>query len=78
MDTTREWDAADWIVDSFGDEESGFWDSIATIKEERLEGFMQYGWGGYAFYKYWGKMSKYLQYCAKLMMTKYEGDPRTI
>ena len=75
---TRAWNAADWIVESIGDENSGFWKSIAAIEKERLEGFMWYGWGGKAFHKLWRDMSKNLQRCAKLMEENYVGDPRRI
>ena len=78
MDTKRAWDAADWIVESIGDEYELFWQSIAAMEKERLEGFMQYGWGGQAFYPYWSRMSGYLQRCAELMEINYEGDPRKI
>ena len=78
MDTAREWDAADWIVESIGDEESGFWESVTTIEKERLEGFMQYGWGGYALHRRPNRMSRYLQECATLMIHRYGGDPRRI
>ena len=81
MDTAWAWDAADWIVksvESFVDEESGFWNYIANLEEARLKGFMQYGWGGYAMHRYTNKMPKYLQECAKFMISRYEGDPRGI
>lgn len=76
--TERAWNAADWIVESIGDEECGFWQSVATMKRENLEGFMQYGWGGNAFHIYWSKISGYLQRCAELMEKNYRGDPRII
>ena len=81
MDTAWAWDAADWIVESvesFGDEESGFWDYIANLEQERLKGFMEYGWGGYALHRYTNKMPRYLQDCARFMIDIYGGDPRGI
>lgn len=79
MDTTQAWDAAEWVVESIGDEYSVFWKSLVKIEEERLEGFMRYGRGGKALYRpYSGKMTRYLKGCAIRMEENYEGDPRRI
>lgn len=78
MDTTQAWAAANWVVESIGDENSGFWKSLVRIEKERLEGFMRYGRGGKALHRYRGKMTRYLKDRAIRMEENHEGDPRRI
>lgn len=78
INATQAWNAAEWIVESIGDENSGFWESLTTIEEERLEGFMRYGWGGKAFHRHWKTMAVNLQSCAEIIEDNYMGDPRKI
>ena len=72
------WDAAEWITESMGNEESPFWTTVQAIDEERLVGFMRYGWAGYAFHRHPRRMANYLKGCAEVINTKYDGDPRKI
>lgn len=72
------WNAAVWIAESIGDQDIDFWSAVQAIDEQRLIGFMRYGWAGYAFHRHPAKMAGFLKGCAEIINEKYDGDPRNI
>ncbi|MDE0644920.1 MAG: hypothetical protein OXH84_01610 [Gammaproteobacteria bacterium] len=78
VNTEFAWDAAECITNVLAYGGIPFWDVIEKIAEARLIGFMRYGWAGYSFHRHPTKMANHLKGCAKIINTKYEGDPRNI
>jgi endonuclease III len=76
----RAWEAARWINDSLGDpaEVQSLWSALSNMENKRLEGFLRYGYGGYAFHRHYKTFARQLPQAARLLLEKYEGDPRKI
>jgi hypothetical protein len=57
MKWERALEAAKWLSDSLSDWDSGgvrsVWRALAGMEARRLRGFLRYGYGGYAFHKYY-------------------------
>ena len=72
------WEAAGVFTELIAAEDHIFWEAMQYIEKERLVGFMRYGWAGYSFHRYPTKMANHLKGCAKIINSKYDGDPRNI
>ena len=55
-----------------------FWKIIGAINRDELHEFMKSGNGGKALHFYHGEMTDNLKHAARLMLEKYDGDPRKI
>ena len=76
----RAWDAGEWINESMGDERdpAALWRTLATLEKKRIEGFLRYGYGGKAFHRNYKTFARQLPKVARIMLEKYQGDPRRI
>lgn len=78
VNADQAWDAAEWITESIGDQDNDFWKVVCEIDDERLIGFMRYGWAGKAFHRHPQKMADFLKGIARVITKEYGGDPRRI
>lgn len=73
-------EAAQWFNDSMGDPGNvrTLWENLAEIEPKRLTGFLRYGYGGYAFVRFYKTYARLLPQAAKAILENYDGDPRNI
>ena len=78
INAERAWAAGEWVNELLGDDEdvSALWRNLATIEKSRLNGFLRYGRAGFSFHRYYKTFAAQLPQAAKLILEKYEGDPR--
>jgi len=76
----RAWEAAEWVNDSLGDpgDITALWRNLVEIEAKRLLGFLQYGYGGKAFHRYYKTLARQLPTAAQIILNSYNGDPRSI
>ena len=76
----RAWSAAQWINDSLGDPSNvrALWEKLDAMENKRLLGFLRYGNGGFAFHRHYRTFGRQLPEVARIMLNKYDGDPRKI
>lgn len=72
------WNSGKLIVREYGGGEIDFWKIIGAINRDELHEFMKSGDGGKALHFYHGEMTDNLKHAARLMLEKYDGDPRKI
>lgn len=80
IEASRSWSAAEWINDSLGDPDdvSTLWKNLIQIDQIKLKYFLQYGNGGKSFHRFYNHYVEYLPGAAKIVLEKYDGDPRKI
>lgn len=74
------WESADWINDSLGDpgDVAAIWNRLTKMEARRVQGFLRFGYGGFAFHRHYKTFAKQLPQAAHLLLEKYDGDPRRI
>lgn len=72
------WNSGKLIVREYGGGEMDFWKIIEAINRDKLHEFMKSGDGGKALHFYHREMTDNLKHAARLMLEKYDGDPRKI
>ena len=78
MDACRAWEAGYRIAEKYGGGKTNFWKRITGMKREKLYEFIRSGNDGKAWQRFPNKMTDNLQLAAKLILHKYDGDPRKI
>lgn len=76
----RAWESGEWINESLGDHQdvTVLWNKLVSMEKKRLTGFLKYGYGGMAFHRHYKTFAKQLPRAAKVILDKYDGDPRNI
>ena len=69
------WDKSEFLCESIGEP---LWENIANMELRRLRGLLRYGYGGYAYHRYYKKYAVKLKEAATHLLEEYRGDPRKI